>query len=265
MAMISDKNKFLIHFTALTLIAFFFMGCGKQVSSKVDDEGAKSWAGTLNGVKIRIPQYYLFPARVVYEGERRDGLDPASTGATQDSRINNFSIVVRLSNFEPIRTEKDRQDWVVSNKKDFRTSWLLASFDNGYRPNRGTSDQSYMVPFWGPYNRDGDLVYGLTHYVSVQSPEEGDRNGFIGHVEYYFGRERFTRIVCVTHKMTVAPYEYHKNCQQNFILPELNVNVEIFYEGSNIPYWLEFENRIKNIAQSFIVDSSNRPAREGDK
>jgi hypothetical protein len=198
-----------------------------QPGSASESESAKYWVGTLNGVKLRIPEYYLFPKKIVYEGERHDGLGPASEGATLNSKISDFGILLRLSDLQPIRTEQDQQDWESAfHKPFFQQTWMMVDFDNVYSVDHNPYEGHYMLPRFGPYDRDKNLVFGLVHFESIQTVEDGMRGGnSYGHVEY-------------------------------FLVPELNVVAKAFYTKKDLPRWREFEERVRHIAHTFIVSTS---------
>lgn len=212
--------------------------------------------GTVNGGKLRIPTYYLHYG-VVYEGDRRDGLGAASTTATQDSRIDNFGILLRMSTLEPIRTEQDRKDWQdASMQTDFEKTWLMVTFDNHYPPPAKAKDhQESMLETCGPYIPGKAMHYGLVHYESVQTIEDGSRSA-CGHVEYFFDDKSMTTITCQTHKIKVAPFSTFDTCHNYFLVPEFHLLAEAFFTKKDLPRWAEIEERVRAIARSFVVQKS---------
>jgi hypothetical protein len=209
-------------------------------------------------VKLHIPEYYLFPKKIVYAGDRHDGLGPASEGATQNSQISDFGILLRLSDLQPIRTEQDQQDWEAAfNTLLFRQTWMMVDFDSIYLVDRNPYEGHYMLPRFGPFDRDKDLAYGLVHFESTQTIDDGMRgSNTYGHVEYFFDLPNLTRIECETHKMRVPPFSLHDDCDHYFFIPELNVVAHAFYTKKDLPRWRELEERVRDIVHTFIVSSS---------
>ena len=211
--------------------------------------------GTVNGVRLRIPNYYLHYG-VVYEGDRRDGLGVASTAAAQGARIDNFGILLRMSTLQPIRTERDKEDWqVASARADFEKEWLMITFDNHYPPFLAPPrPMDYMLQHLGPYSLDKRLPFGLVHYESDRNTGEAQQGaGSYGHVEYFFDDASVTQIFCRTTKMVVAPYSELSFCQQHFLIPELHQMAEAFYTKKDLSRWVEIETHVKAIVHSFVV------------
>lgn len=226
--------------------------------TSVDASRPRYWLGVLNGVKIRIPEYYLFPKKIIYKGESHDGLGPASEGATSESRILDFGILLRLSDLQPIRAEQDQREWESAfSTMQFQKTWMMVDFDNLYPVVRNPNPGHYMLPRFGPFDQDKNLVYGLVHFESDQTVEDGMRgSNSYGHVEYFFDLPNLTVIECETHKMRVPPFALHDYCQHTFFIPELNVSAKAFYTKKDLPRWRELEERVRGIAHTFIVGSS---------
>ncbi|SME94199.1 hypothetical protein SAMN06295900_101183 [Trinickia caryophylli] len=207
--------------------------------------------GTVNGVRLRIPKYYL-QYGVVYVGDRRDGSGSASRVVTQNSQIDNFGILLRLSNLEPVLTEQDRNDFrAATSKTFFEKTWMMVSFDNHYPPPTGGSDRPEMVEHWGPFILNKERPYGLMQWESRQSVDDGMR-GFYGHVEYFYNKSTITTIKCSTLRKKVPPFDTFDHCEHHFIVPELNLMAEAFYTKKDLYRWREIEARVNDIAHSFI-------------
>jgi hypothetical protein len=254
-----------------TLLSTILSGCGQHASTNGGEgthetitkswqpgssgERTRYWVGTLNGIKLRIPEYYLFPKKIVYEGERHDGLGPASEGATQDSQIINFGLLLRVANLQPIRTDQDRQDWFHSQHVWADSSWMMVDFDNIYPIDRNPNPGHYMLPRFGPFDQDANFEYGLVHFESVQPISQGENDSReYGHVEYFFDLKNLTRIECDTIQTKVKPFKIFSTCQHRFFVPELNAMAEAFYAKKDLPRWREIEAHIRNIVHTFIVD-----------
>ncbi|WP_321899961.1 hypothetical protein [Paraburkholderia heleia] len=206
--------------------------------------------GVMNGVKLKIPDNYLMNG-VEYEGERRDGTD-SGLAETKQSKIDNFGILLRLSTLRPIETDADLHDWHAAQSKPiFQKNWMMVSFDNHY-PIKKNSDGPDMIPAWGPYVADKIMPYGLMHFESTQSVDDGARNQY-GHVEYFYNRSTLTTIMCQTHKPRTPPFNDFSICHHYFFIPDLNVMAEAFYTKNDVSRWKKIEDEVKKIAHSFIV------------
>ncbi len=247
-------NRLFVFLIAVVVSLVVWGATGDHEHSETDDTSAGSTGyviGVLNGLELRIPAYYLMN-HVVYKGEAHDGTGPASEGATQKSEIDDFGILLRLSNLQPIRSEQDRRDWDAAfSKTFFKRTWMMVDFDNHY-PVRAVSDIPDMIPSWGPYDLDSKSVYGLTHYESIQSIDEADRKGS-AHVEYFYKRSSMTTIICETRRMMVRPFDTYNSCEHHFFVPELKLMAEAFYTKKDLPRWREIEARVSEIARSFVV------------
>jgi hypothetical protein len=252
---------------AATLFVLFSRGSEAQLGSPrgtiattkkrspEKDSQTQYAVGTVNGVKLWIPKYYLLHG-VVYEGGERIGLGAASSAVTQNSRIDNFGILVRLSTFQPIQSVEDREDWKeASMHADLEKKWLMVAFDNHYPPpSTPPLHAAYMISRWGPYIPDKKLPYGLVHYESTQSVEDGMKNSDLyGHVEYFFDDASMTAIFCQTTRMVVPPFSQIESCEHRFLVPDLHLMAEAFYTKKDLSRWVEIEGRMRAIANSFIV------------
>lgn len=207
--------------------------------------------GTVNGVRLKIPKYYLLH-NIVYVGGQRDGRGPASQAVTQSSEIDNFGILLRLSNLEPITTERDREDWSAALSKPlFQKTWMMVSFDNHYPPPREGADKPAMIAHWGPYVLDKQYPYGLMHLASTQSADDGAR-GFYGHVEYYYDKATETTIQCNTRRIKASPFDTFETCDHQFLIRELHLMAEAFYTEKDLYRWRDIETKVNDIAHSFV-------------
>jgi hypothetical protein len=228
--------------------------CEKRAQERRESH-VKYWGGTLNGAELCVPEYYLFPKKIVYEGDRHDGLDPASAGATEKSRISDFSILVRADNFQPIKTENDRRDWIRSQYVWADSSWLMLDFDVTFPKDRPQNIARIMNPRYGPFSRSKDLSFGLIRYESdqpIDEPEDGSRE--YGFVEYFFDPKNLTQIKCDTNRTVTKPFRVFARCEHRFFIPELNVMVDTSYSKGNLSRWQEVEVRVRKIANYFIAN-----------
>jgi len=244
------------------LMAYFFNYCAAKnsidrsmvgVSSAQEQKLISGSAGynfgTMNGVRLKIPKNYLM-SKVVYAGEDRMGLGANENGS---SVIDNFGILLRLSNLEPIKTDQDRLDWYAASRRPQPLkTWMMVSFDNHYPATYSNSESpSSRMSIWGPYTKDKASPYGLAHYESIQSADDGARHGY-GHVEYFYRDSSRTTIICQTHKQVVYPFKTFNSCHHFIWIPQLNVVAEAFYTKDDLSRWSEIESGVREIARSLI-------------
>lgn len=211
-------------------------------------------SGVLNGVRVCIPTSYLLNG-IVHAGEPRDGLGAASNSAIANSNIDNFGILVRLSDLHPLTTSSDREAWEQAlAKPEFPKTWMMVSFDVRTRFPSTQDSVPSMIPDWGPYNKDKAPLYGLEHFDSIQSVDDGTR-GMYGHVEYFFNPKLGTTIMCQTHRKKVAPFDTFSMCEHHFPIPDLKVMAIAIYTKKDVPRWGDIEDTVRKIAHSFVVNN----------
>ncbi|MFD1554827.1 hypothetical protein ACFSHT_04165 [Paraburkholderia silviterrae] len=205
--------------------------------------------GVMNGVNLKIPRYYLF-APVIHEGEPRIDISGIAQTAHKDPEIDTFGMLLRMSNLQPIRTEQDKQDWLVASRQTmFMRSWLMVSLDKRYHLNLD-KDRPDMIPEWGPYILDKNHPFNLMHFESVQSVDDGMEQMY-GHVEYFYDKTTDTTIFCQTFRMRVTPFSTFDICQQRFLVPKLHVMASATYTKKDLYKWPEIEGRIVALIDSF--------------
>jgi len=208
--------------------------------------------GTMNGVKLSMPSNYIQGA-VIYAAKDGQRGGPASEATTQDSKIDNFGILLKLSDLQPMKTYRDRDDWnhaLATSRPSFESSWMMVAFDNHYPLQTYWPNNAPNLLPWGPYDQDQELRFGLEHFESVKSVDE---DALHGHVEYFYSPSSHTTILCQTRRRKVEPFDTFDTCHHYFVVPELNVTAEAFYTKKDLPRWHEFEDRAREIAHSFVV------------
>src|SRR5262249_41523104 len=148
------------------------------------DANAKAAVGNIKGIKLSIPQNYLLSG-VHYRGDevwKRSQAPPPVR--TFDSEIQDFSLLLRESNLQPVRNEQDRADYLeygrtANPRPDNR--WLTTEFlPDWFVVNEGKLQavfDRYMKDEakWGPFIPQDKNVYGMKHAVSTQ--QEKDKQG----------------------------------------------------------------------------------------
>ena len=246
------KRRSFISCVAASLIGLTSLSSAAWASGPLVVDEKFYATGTMNGVRLRIPKVYFLSAIHYHPGtEALSGFD---------RQIDIFDLRVRLSNFEPVVTDRDRQDWNLAMSRArpiFWETWLTVDFDNRYplnwSINKDMPDGLRKDPaHWGPFVRDRTRPYGLVHYDSVQTVDNSpDHN----HWEYYYDEASLTNIVCETSRIKVPPFDTYDHCDHRFLIPRLHVMAGATYGKKDLPRWREIELRITQIGDSFIVNN----------
>jgi hypothetical protein len=219
------------------------------------DPRAEASIGSLNGVRLSIPNYYLLSG-VQYKGEEPLSTASRITPPTYDTPIEQFAILIRLSNFQPIKTEQDRRDYRAATGRvlpDMYESWMTVGFDPRWSEDnsviRNTVENWQRDDTdWGPFLPDDGNSIGLLHMVSTRPTNE-----FTPKREYFYDANYSTFIVCHTSKQRVAPYALTSRCDHNFLIPEMHARARAIYTTQNLPRWREIEDGVQKVANDFVV------------
>lgn len=216
--------------------------------------GAPPSIGNIGGVDLSIPQNYLLSS-VVYAGEDSWTFSAKKQTPSYKRAIDNFGILLRLSNLEPIKSQADWQDWLKSlntTKPFLYETWLTAGISGRYYPPDGTYKK--IIPFWlsssacfGPFNIKAPSEFGLTHYlIKKKMPESPD--------EIYFDSGTWKNLItCETTTSKIRQIGTFSSCTDRFLLPEIHVVVDADFSKDDLYRWREIQSRIKEIIDSFIV------------
>ncbi|MHB1701066.1 MAG: hypothetical protein ACYCSN_13230 [Acidobacteriaceae bacterium] len=210
--------------------------------------------GNIDGVDLSIPQNYLLSS-VVYAGQDAWTYSAKKETPSYKHAIDNFGILLRLSNLEPIKSQADWQDWLNSlntTKPFLYETWLTAGISGRYYPPDGTYKK--IIPFWlsssagfGPFNIKAPSEFGLTHYlIKKKMPESPD--------EIYFDSGTWKNLItCQTTTSKIREIGTFSSCTDRFLLPEIHVVVDADFSKDDLYRWREIQSRIKEIIDSFIV------------
>lgn len=217
--------------------------------------------GKINGIKISIPHYYLLSG-VQYEGEEPLMMIPRKYIPTFDTNIQDFAILLRLSNMQPIRTDQDERDYDQAQRNSGHVSsyetWTTIGFSPKWYDDTGslkgvvTEWETDKAHWWGPFVMQKERISGLVHEDSTQ-PIHNDKDG-VGHFDFFYDDGTFdTFIYCQTFRRLVPPNDLFNSCNHLFVIPELKVVAEATYTKNDLPRWREIEKESKSIIHSFIV------------
>jgi hypothetical protein len=227
--------------------------------------------GNIGGIRLAIPPAYLF-GPVAYKGD--DVWKPAPGNRKHApsfaNEIENFAILVRLRDFRPIETTRDRQDYqqVESNIAPAvlptQNRWILVGIKSSaasISPDCRRGVRCYFdgirkdAAGWGPFVLQRERVYELDHYLSLHTPTLGKPGG--GFDEFFYAPSgENTLITCSNKPMTPAPHARLAFCDHDFVISELGVLVTVHYDDpakEELPRWRDVEQNIRRIVTSFVV------------
>jgi hypothetical protein len=228
--------------------------------------------GNVGGVKLAIPQAYLF-GPVVYAGDDIWSTAPRKSRKQRPAFANemeNFAILVRLSNFRPIETRRDREDFQKLESKTAlaypppQDRWIVVGLKSSsayVSPDCRSGMRCYFEGIlkdqagWGPFVRQRDKAYGLDHYLSLQRPTLKLPGGGFDEFFYEPSGEN-SLITCSNKPMTASPHAPLEFCDHDFVIPELGVGVTVHYlhpAKEELPRWRDVEQNIRRIVKSFVV------------
>lgn len=214
--------------------------------------------GKMNGVKLAIPQHYLLGPKG-YKGIdiwNAESYKKHPQTNSFDNELDNFSIKIRLTNFKPIETIKDSEDYgkmgslIGVPPSDNR--WIhvgIRALDRPYTFER-------TVELWlrddakrGPFVRHSD-EWEMTRYISTRIPKP-----FVGSWEFLYDKTFSTFSTCEHIVQIYPPHAPQEICKLNFSLQELQAAIDVdgFGERSDLARWPEIERELRKVIQSFIV------------
>ncbi len=258
---------FLIAWVSVVDAADTSSGAPMEADSELLPEEPRA-LGTINGVKLSIPRYYLLPG-LEYEGENFWEGKRRTFTPTLDSPLKYFAIELRLSTLEPIRTRQDVADHFKSGKTVhpyIKETWVDIGVEKGpvgpdllLPVKKGwNKDFSEGLNPWGPFTRLPELEFGLAHSVPPHPVndcplEQASRCQGWGYDYYFDESSNATFISCKTQKRYVYPYDIRTDCNHRFLVPELNSFADASYTKKDIHRWREIEEKFRSIVHSFIV------------
>jgi len=225
---------------------------------------AKPAIGNIAGIKLSIPHHYM-PRGVHYKGEpvwRRERTPNPSR--TFESEIEDFGLLLRQSNYQPVQTPKDRLDYLAfvrafSSPADNR--WLVLDIEPArYVGSSGTLQHmfnNYMkelteIVHWGPFISQEGEVYGLKRAVS--SKPEKDKSSVEEVDEFFYDPNTWgTFITCSNNHQKVPPFAPFSSCDHYFTVPEVKSVARVWFAKEDLSRWSETEREVKKVISSFIV------------
>jgi len=230
--------------------------------------------GRIGNIKLAIPQEYVL-GPIAYKGVdiwKAESYKNGPKHPTLDTEIDNVAIRVRLSNFKPIESRKDLEDYeklgkLEGWKQPFENRWIYVGLKTVNVANRGYTMKSTFenwikdTNFWGPFVKSPS-IWNLDHYVSTQQPIS-QRNPYIqkGQFEFYYDSKTEDAFAYCENVLTLSPdgknpsNELISHCHINFLIRDMNIEAsvsEINFKD-DIARWAEIKQGIRRLVQSFIA------------
>lgn len=232
-------------------------GVARHAPHEVTREACPS-LGRMNGVKLAVPQHYLLGPKG-YKGIdiwNAESYKKRPQTNSFDNELDNFAIRIRLTNFKPIETFKDRDDYgklgSLIGVPPPENRWIhvgITAFERDLNFKATVAGWLKDESSWGPFVRQPD-AWGLSRYLSVQPLSAANSQW-----EFLFDAE-FSRFVrCENSVLMFPPNSPRASCRLRFFVPEIKAQIDIsnFGERADLARWPEIEREVRKVIQSFIV------------
>lgn len=223
--------------------------------------------GNINGTKLSIPaQYLFFPVEYVGESVWEPRKDKPQR--TFDSGIGNFAIYVQWPTLAP-RNPKNEQSFQASVRSGMAHDWIRVGvvaqpksrFPNGYA-NHVKYDLENKIKNHNPpgnprYEMKGlDPKLGLNWAIPVGTGT--DKATMWNMVMYWNGdpEKSVTTYIACDNGSFPNP-NVVAECRQEFLLPELKVDIAASYKINLLPHWRAIEDEVRKLILSFQASQSN--------
>ena len=232
-------------------------GVARHAPHEVTHETCPS-LGRMNGVKLAIPQHYLLGPKG-YKGVdiwNAESYKNRPRTNSFDNDLDNFAIRIRLTNFKPIETRTDRDDYgklgSLIGVPPMENRWIHV----GITSQTFTGSFARSVQLWlkddakrGPFSPASDF-WGLKRYLSAQPRTPTNSQWEFFHDPAF---ETFAR--CENVLQRYPPHAPREACKLEFFIPELKalVDIDSFAERADLDRWPEIEREVRKVIQSFIV------------
>jgi hypothetical protein len=218
----------------------------------------------MNGVKLAIPQHYLLGPKG-YKGIdiwNAESYKKRPQTNSFDNELDNFAIKIRLTNFKPIETSKDRDDYgklgSLIGAPPPENRWIhvgIKTVNSPYDFERTVQLWLKDEPGWGPFVGQPES-WKLKHYVSTQVPTVDDKTWHqTKQWEFFYDPVSWTTFISCQNDIVPTTHRQIKQCQQQFFLPGIQaiINVDTLYDAADLARWPEIEQEVRKVIQSFIV------------
>lgn len=238
-------------------------GVARHAPHEVTHETCPS-LGQMNGVKLAIPQHYLLGPKG-YKGIdiwNAESYKIRPKTNSFNNELDNFAIKIRLTNFKPIETFKDREDYgsrsspagpAPVEKRWIHVGVTATGKDLDFQPS--VTGWLKDEVGWGPFIAKPD-IFGLKHYVSAQIPTVDDKTWHqTQQWEFFYDSQRWATFISCTNNITPIIHREAKSCHQQFYIAEIPafVDIDTLYDDADLARWPEIEREVRKVIQSFIV------------
>jgi hypothetical protein len=232
-------------------------GVTRHAPHEVSHETCPS-LGRMNGVKLAIPQHYLLGPKG-YKGIdiwNAESYKKRPKTNSFDNELDNFAIRIRLTNFKPIETLKDKDDYgelgSLLGVPPLENRWIhvgITAVDRRYTFEGTVGLWLKDEAHWGPYSSQPD-VWGLKRYLSQQVPAPHK------HQWEFMHDAKFEVFATCEHIFPLyPPHDLREACKLEFFVPELKAFIDVagLRARTDLARWPEIEREVRKVIQSFIV------------
>jgi hypothetical protein len=232
-------------------------GVARHAPHEITHETCPS-LGRMNGVKLAIPQHYLLGPKG-YKGIdiwNAESYKKRPQTNSFDNELDNFAIKIRLTNFKPIETTKDRDDYgnrsSPAGPAPVENRWIHVGIEaNGYSQsfqptvNRWIKDEKG----WGPFKPVTDQ-WGMVRYLSAQLVTPTSSQW-----EFLHDPNFATLVICEHMLLRYPPHTPSLSCELMFFLHETKALIKVsgLNASADLARWPEIEREVRKVIQSFIV------------
>ena len=217
--------------------------------------------GRLGNVRLVVPQHYLlgpFTYKGVDVWDHRSFAKRPLTPSLE-MEIDNFAVRVGVSDFQPVRTRADREEYLAATRgrKGRGPRWIHIGFEAYDADAHGTKKAQLenwlrdTKTGWGPFARNAESSWGLEHYVSIQRPSVD----VIQRELFYDARTENTFIVCKNQLGVTPPHDLLTSCSHSFLLRDLKIRVAVdnIWHKDDLRSWEHIESSTRRLLMSFVV------------
>jgi hypothetical protein len=264
-------------------VVVIVVGCGRNAASANNTEwcapGVPRYAphaitgetcpslGRMGDTKLAVPGHYLL-GPTGYKGVSiwDESYANRPKPATLDSELTDFAIKIRHTNFKPIETYQDWEDYAKLGKsirpQPPENRWLHVGFqydplfkDKGEAVNmKGQLTARLKDESFGRYTLQKDQSWGLDHYVSAHQPGTAVR-GETQREVFYDAKTNATFIGCKSTLRSVPPHDLLTFCRHEFFAHpgDIRIGVSNIWVKTDLARWREVEQGVRAVFQSFVI------------
>ena len=222
--------------------------------------------GRFGNTKLAVPQHYLL-GPFVYKGVdiwNKESWEKRPKTPTFDNEIGNFAIKIRHTNFQPILSRQDWEDYgklgSAIRAQPPENRWIHVGFETPAN-RHGTPTIPYFyqmestlgLQIYGQLVLQREKAWGLDHYLGKTPPGRGLNQ--VQHEFFFDSSTRKTKIHCKTWFRSAVPHDLLTSCTHSFLTTdgEALVDISNIQDRSDIARWREVEQGLQEVYRSFMV------------